>query len=153
MGGGVGLPGQKAFGLRGAAAVHAGLLAAWITAARRGSTRANRAVALLDGAGLAGAVTHYVALPIRWKWAVPILQEGAEGLMPGWTRWYNALLYAWGVTAAAAVVFETGREVRPWALAGVGAVPLVAVASHRKHDWAREQARLRPRWWNRALVA
>jgi hypothetical protein len=140
--GGVALPGQKVFGL---------WKAAWITASRRRSRRAQRAVALLNGASLAGAVTHYVAWPIRCKAGLPVLQEGAEGLTPGWTRWYNVLLYAWGISAAAAVFVETPREVRPWGLAGFGAMPLVAVASHRKHDWAREQARLRPRWWNRAL--
>ncbi len=111
-----------------------------------------RAVALLNGAGLAGAVTHYLAWPIRWKGGLPVLQEGAEGLTRGWTRWYNVLLYAWGMAAGAAVLLETPGEVRSWSLAGVGAAPLVAVASHRKRDWAREQARIRPSWWNRALT-
>ncbi len=131
--------------------MHAGVMTAWINGSKRSSMRAKRAVAVLNGVGLAGAVAHYVAWPIRWTGGLPVLQEGAEGLTPRWTRWYNALLYAWGVTAAAAVV-ETRPEVRPWALAGVGAVPLFAVASHRKHDWAYEQARLCRRWWNRALA-
>ncbi len=109
-------------------------------------------MALLNGVALAGAVTHYVAWPVRWKGGLPLLEEGAEGLAPRWTRWYNALLYTWGMTAAAAVIVETPAEVRPWALAGIGAIPLGALASHRKNDWAREQARLRPRWWNRAFV-
>jgi hypothetical protein len=91
-----------------------------------------------------------VAYPVER--GLPILQEGAEGLTPGWTRWYNVLLYTWGMSAVAAVLVETPREVRRWSLAGIGAVPLVAVASHRKHDWAQEQARVRPRWWNRALT-
>ncbi len=152
LAGGVGLPGQKVLGLSGAAAAHAGLVAAWISTSRRRSTSAKRAVALLNGLGLAGAATHYVAWPTRWNGPFPVLVEGAEGLRQRWTHWYNALLYAWGTSAALAVVLETSSEQRSWAVAGLCSAPLVAAASHGKHDWVRDQARLRPRWWNRALL-
>lgn len=151
LAGGVGLPGQNGFGLSGAVPAHAVVVVAWVGRPQHGSRAAKGATALLNGLGLAGAATHYVAWPVRWRGGLPVLEDGAEGLRGAWARWYNPVLYLWGVAAALAVARETPPGTRCWALAGLGCAPLVAEASHRKHDWAREQARLRPRWWNRAL--
>jgi hypothetical protein len=148
---GVGLPGQKVFGLFGSVGAHAAVLGGWVGAATDRSRRGQRAAAVLNGVGLAAAATHYLAWPTRWHGPVPVLTDGAEGLRGGWARWYNALLYLWGTTAAVAVGRESHASDGRWALIGVGAAPLVAAASHGKHNWAREQARRRPRWWNRAL--
>lgn len=150
LAGGVGLPGQKMFGLRGSVAAHGLLFAALLGAARRDSTRAKRAVALLNGLGLAGATAHYVAWPVRWR-GLPLVVDGVEGLRGRWAGRYNAVLYPWGIAGAVALVRETPAEDRPWALVGLGSIPLVAAASHRKHKWLRHQAYLRRRWWNRAL--
>jgi hypothetical protein len=151
--GGVGLPGQSVFGLSGGVVVHATVISAWIRGSRGGSQAAKGGVALLNGLGLAGAAAHCVAWPMRWRRGLPLLEEGAEGLRGAWARWYNVVLYLWAVAAALAVARETPPGARRWVIAGLGSVPLVAEASHRKHDWAREQARLRARWWNRALQA
>lgn len=150
LAGGVGLPGQKVFGLPGAVGAHGLLLGGWLGAARRGSSRAKRAVALLNGLGLAGAAMHYVAWPAGWR-GLPLVVDGAEGLSGRWARGYNAVLYPWAVAAAVAVRRETRAEDRRWVVVGLGSMPLVAAASHRKVEWVRHQAALRPRWWNRAL--
>jgi hypothetical protein len=149
--GGVGLPGQKVLGLPGSVAAHAVMLGAWVDAATSAFGGRRRAAAVLNGLALAGAAAHYVAWPIRWRGPLPLLTDGAEGLRGGWARWYNGLLYLWGGAAAGALARERHRGDGPWIVAGIGAVPLVAVASHRKHDWVREQASRRRRWWNRAL--
>ncbi len=150
LAGGVGLPGQKVFGLPGAVAAHGLLFAGWLDAGRRASRGAKRAVALLNGLGLAGAATHFVAWPVRWR-GLPLVTGGVEGLSGRWARRYNAVLYPWAVAAGLAVLLETAGEDRPWVLVGLGSMPLVTAASHRKHEWVRHQAGVRPRWWNRAL--
>lgn len=150
LAGGVGMPGQKVFGLPGAVGAHGLLLARWLSAARRDSRRGKRAVAVLNGLGLAGAAVHYVAWPVRWR-GLPLVGDGAEGLSGRWAPGYNGVLYPWAVAAAVAVWRETLPEHRPWVVVGLGTMPLVAAASHRKVEWVRDQAALRPRWWNRAL--
>lgn len=112
LAGGVGMPGQKVFGLPGAVSAHCVLVGGWLGAARRGSSGARRGVAALNGLGLAGAATHYLAWPVRWR-GVPLVGEGTEGLSGWWARGYNAVLYPWAVAAAVAVLRETPAEDRP----------------------------------------
>lgn len=150
---GTGFPTQSTLGLRGAAAAHVGATAAWVwVAERRHDPRGRRLAAALDGVAVASALTHFVAWPATWRFGVPVLQTGAEGMSAPWARGYTALLHCWAAVAALAVARDVPAPHRRWALAGVAAAPLVALASHRELRWVREEAAVSVRWWNRALA-
>ena len=127
---GTGLVFQPYLGLRGATALWSVTLPGWFLAAARGSPKWDRPLATSRG--------------------VPLLVE-AEGLRQDQLPAYNAVLYAWALSAAAALLRETPRGARKWAMAGVfAAVPLRFSARHH-FRWIKEQARTNPAWWNRAV--
>lgn len=147
---GTGLVFQPYLGLRGAAALWTVGLPGWFAAATRGSGAWDRPLAFLAGLSIGGAAVHFTLWPWERKAGIPILVE-AEGLRPGQLPSYNAVLYAWALSALAALAMETPRGARKWALAGVlAAVPLRFSARHH-FAWIRDQARYNPAWWNRAL--
>ena len=151
LGAGTGLVFQPYLGLAGAGALWSVVLPSWLIAAARGSSRWDRPLAFAAGLALGGTVVHYTLWPVEDRNGLPVL-VAAEGLRPGQLPAYNAVLYAWGLSALVALVKETPRGARRWAAAGaLAAVPLRFSARHH-FRWIKEQARANPAWWNRALV-
>jgi len=152
LGAGTGLVFQPYIGLGRAAALWSVALPGWFAAAARGSKRWDRPLAFLAGLSIGGAAVHFTLWPSRVRMGVPVLVE-AEGLRPEQLPAYNAVLYVWATSAVAALAVETPARDRRWALAGmVAAVPLRWSARHH-FAWIKEQARIHPTWWNRALAA
>jgi hypothetical protein len=148
---GTGLVFQPYVGLRGATTLWSVALPGWFLAARRGSPKWDRPLAFLAGLSIGGAAVHFTLWPFETSRGVPLLVE-AEGLRPDQLPAYNAVLYAWALSAAAALLRETPRGARRWALAGMlAAVPLRFSARHH-FRWIKEQARSNPAWWNRAVA-
>jgi hypothetical protein len=149
---GTGLVFQPYLGLRGATALWSVGLPGWFAAASGGSRRWDRPLAFLAGLSMGGAAVHFTLWPSKRRLGFPLLTE-AEGLKPGQLPVYNAVLYAWALAALSALVVESPRGARRWALAGMlAAVPLRFSARHH-FTWIKEQARTNPAWWNRALSA
>ncbi len=149
---GVGLVFQPQLGLGGAACLWGVGIPAWIAVAARGSRRWDRILAFAAGMAVGGAIVHYTLWPVERRHGLPYLRE-AEGLKPDQLPAYNALLLGWAAGALAALARETPPGARRWALVGaLVALPLRASARHH-FAWVREQAKVRPAWWNRALVA
>jgi hypothetical protein len=149
---GVGLVFQPYLGLPGAGTLWGvGLPGwAWLAAARPG--RWDRLLAALAGMSAGAALVHYTLWPVEVRRGVPLLVE-AEGLRPQHLPTYNAILYAWAVVAAAALLSETPARARRWAIPGF-VLPFVLRPNIRHHfEWLRTQAVSDPAWWNRALRA
>jgi hypothetical protein len=149
---GTGLVFQPYLGLRGAAGLWSVGLPGWFVAAAGGSRRWDRPLAFLAGLSIGGAAVHFTLWPSKRRLGFPLLTE-AEGLKPRQLPAYNAVLYAWALAALSALVVESPRGARRWALAGMlAAVPLRYSARHH-FTWIKEEARRNPAWWNRALSA
>ena len=148
---GVGLVFQPYLGMAGAGALWGVVLPAWLVVAVRGSERWRLPLAFAAGMGLGGAALHFALWPWSLRRGVPMLEE-AEGLRPAAMPAYNAVVWAWGIAAAGAIVRETSGRDRPVALAGATAAFALAPSARRHFAWVREQARVRPAWWNRALA-
>jgi hypothetical protein len=147
---GVGLVFQPYLGMPGAAALWSGTLPAWAWVAARGSHRWDRPLAYAAGMAVGGAAMHYLLWPWEIRRGLPTLIE-AEGLRPEQLPAYNVILWGWAASALGALVRETPRGARRWALAGVlTALPLRRSAIHH-FRWIREEAIANPAWWNRAL--
>jgi hypothetical protein len=151
LGAGTGLIMQPELGLAGSAAFWGVTLPAWSVAAARGSDRWDRPLAIVAGLGLGGAVVHFTLWPSTWRFGLPLLRE-AEGLTPGHLPPYNAILYVWGLAAAAALAKETPPAARRWAMVGFATAFAVRPNVRRHFDWLQHQARNHPAWWNRALA-
>ena len=148
---GTGLVFQPYLGLGPASAFWSVSLPGWLVLAAGGSRRWDRPLAFLAGLSIGGAIVHFTLWPFEVRRGIPVLVE-AEGLRPEQLPAYNGVLYAWALSAAAALCIETPRRARGWAVAGaLAAVPLRASARHH-FAWIREQARTNPAWWNRALA-
>jgi hypothetical protein len=150
---GVGLVFEPFVGRRGAIAMWSFGLPAWATTAARARSRgAERWIAVNNGAGLAGAIVHFVLWPWELRKGIPRLTQ-AEGMTAERLGTYNAVLQLWTLAAAFAIAFETPRHAHRWALAGLLlAEPLRRSATHH-FRWAREQALLEPDRWSPALRA
>jgi hypothetical protein len=147
---GTGLVFQPYLGLRGASVLWTIGLPGWFAAAARGGRAWDRPLAFLAGLSIGGACVHFSLWPWERKAGIPLLIE-AEGLKPDQLPAYNAVLYAWALSALAALAVDTSREARRWALAGaLAAVPLRFSARHH-FTWVGDQAQTNPAWWNRAL--
>jgi hypothetical protein len=152
LGAGVGLVFQPYIGLRRAGTLWGLSLPTWLRAAAAGSSRWDRPLAFLSGLALGGSAVHFTLWPWTAECGPPMLTS-AEGLRPELLPAYNAVLYAWGMSALAALALETPRGTRRWGLAGlVAAIPLRASARHH-FRWLSEQARSNPAWWNRGVRA
>jgi hypothetical protein len=150
LGAGTGLVFQPYVGLARAVGLWGSALPAWWVVARRGSHRWDGPLAFAAGLSVGGTAVHFSL----WRWevrrGVPVLVE-AEGLRPDQLPAYNALLYAWGLSGLAALIADTPKRARPWAMAGMlASLPLRMSARHH-FQWIKVQARERPAWWNRAL--
>lgn len=151
LGAGTGLVFQPYVGLPVAASLWSIALPGWLAMAARGSTRWDRPLAFLAGLSIGGAVVHFTLWRFELNGGLPVLVE-AEGLKPEQLPAYNAVLYAWALSAAAALAIETPPWARRWALAGASAaIPLRWSARHH-FSWIKDQARTNPAWWNRAVL-
>ncbi len=148
---GVGLVFEPFTGRRGAVALWAGGLPAWAVAAWLGEGESlEKWLALNNGAGLAGGIVHFVEWPWELRSGIPFLVE-AEGMTPERLPPYNAILQLWVCAGALALVLETPRHARRWALAGLLlGEPLRRSAVHH-FRWAHEQAEREPERWSPVL--
>jgi hypothetical protein len=150
LGSGVGLVFEPFLGRRGAIALWATQLPAWVAQAWAGGERFDRVLALNNGMGFSGALVHFAEWPWELRNGIPTLTE-AEGMTAARLPAYNLILQAWAVSGALALLLETPRHARRWALAGLlMGEPLRRSASHH-FRWAREQARREPEKWSPAL--
>jgi hypothetical protein len=149
LGAGVGLVFQPRLGLNGAAALWGTLLPAWVASTRFRSRAFDAPLAFAAGMSAGAVALHYAMWPWRWR-PFPYLVR-AEGLRPRDLPAYNAILWAWGAAASVALAVQTRRRLLPVAAAGA-VVALAFRPSARRHfAWVREQANVRPAWWNRAF--
>jgi hypothetical protein len=133
---GVGLVFEPFLGRRGALALWGVALPGWLATALTG--RGERVVALSNGMGLAGGLVHFVEWPWELRGGIPTLTE-AEGMPPERVPAYNRVLHAWIAAGALALVLETPRRARPWALLGLAmGEPLRRSARHH-FRWLRER--------------
>ena len=148
---GVGLVFEPFLGRGGARAFWAVQLPAWIVGAWAGrGAGVEKWLALNNGMGLAGGLVHFAEWPWETRAGVPYLTE-AEGMTDERLDAYNTVLHLWIVAAALAVVLETPRHGRRWAIAGLlMGEPLRRSARHH-FKWAREQASKEPGKWSPAL--
>ncbi len=148
---GVGLVFEPFIGRRGAVALWATGLPAWATAAWLGEGKAiEKWLALNNGAGLAGGIVHFLEWPWELRGGIPQLVE-AEGMTPERLPAYNRVLQLWVLAGALALVLETPRHARRWALVGLAlGEPLRRSAVHH-FRWAHEQAEREPERWSPAL--
>jgi hypothetical protein len=147
---GTGLVFQPYLGMRGAASLWSIALPGWFAAAARGSGWWDRHLAFLAGLSMGGAAVHFTLWPFERRAGLPFLTE-AEGLRPSQLPAYNAVLYAWALSALSALLLDTPRGTRRWALAGVLAAAPLRFSARHHFKWIKEQAMSSPAWWNRAL--
>ena len=147
---GVGLVFEPFLGRRGALALWGVALPAWVAMALSGDERFDGPLALNAGLGVAGGIVHFVEWPWELRGVMPTLTR-AEGMPDARVPAYNRVLHGWILAGALALVLETPRGVRRWALLGLMlGEPLRRSARHH-FRWAREQARLDPDRWSPVL--
>jgi hypothetical protein len=148
---GVGLVFEPFLGRRAATAMWTAGLPAWALAGWMAEdARVERWLALNNGAGLAGAIVHFVEWPWEPRHGVPHLTE-AEGMTPAQLVPYNRVLQLWTLAGVLAVALETPRHARAYALLGLLlGEPLRRSAVHH-FRWAREQAARDPERWSPVL--
>jgi hypothetical protein len=147
---GVGLVFEPFLGRRGAVALWALLLPGYVAGAATGRTP--KLTALSNGSSLAGSLVHYVLWPWELRGGLPTLTE-AEGMTGAELPAYNRILQGWVIASTLALLTETPRDARGWAIAGlVSGEPLRRSAVHH-FAWAAEQARRDPDRWSPALRA
>jgi hypothetical protein len=147
---GVGLVFEPFLGRRGAIALWAAILPGYVAGGVTGRTA--KLTALSNGMSLSGSLVHYVLWPWELRGGLPTLTE-AEGMTAAELPAYNRILQGWTVASALAVLTETPRDGRGWALAGLLAgEPLRRSAVHH-FQWAAEQAEREPGKWSPALRA
>lgn len=92
-----------------------------------------------------------------WPWTigrripVPVLVE-AEGLPASLLPLYNALLYAWAGAGVGALVVDTPPRHRRLGVVALAIVLASRPLVRRHFEWMSDEARRRPRWWNRAWL-
>jgi hypothetical protein len=151
LGSGVGLVLQPEVGLTGSLALWGLQLPVWTAGAVRGGRRWDKTLALWAGAGLAGALVHYVMWPWRrTRLGLPAL-TAAEGLSAAQLPPYNGILWAWSAASALALALEVPRGARRWAMAGLLTMPIMRLSARHHFEWIRQQAATDPAWWNRAF--
>ncbi|MDQ6875079.1 MAG: hypothetical protein M3042_08480 [Actinomycetota bacterium] len=75
-----------------------------------------------------------------------------DGLPAAVLGTYNAMPYAWLSAALWALLRETPRGARRWAVAGMVMAYGMRNTVYPHMDWVRSQAVTDPRWWNRGLA-
>lgn len=102
----------------------------------------------LNGLYLALVAGHALTWPRRWA-AVPWFTE-CEGLRGPVLTPYNVILQLSWIAAIGGIA--ENRRGRRWAVVVPAlAIPVLAREAPREFDRLLEQARERPRWWNRRL--
>ena len=147
---GGGLVFEPFLGRRGALALWGAYLPAQLAAALAGGRRFDRWLALNNGADFAGGLVHFAEWPWELRNGVPTLTE-AEGMTPDRVPAYNRVLQLWTLAAGLALLFETPRGARRWALLGIATGEPLRRSARHHFQWAREQARKQPERWSPAL--
>jgi hypothetical protein len=151
LGSGVGLVLQPEVGLTGSLGLWGLQLPVWAAGAAKGGRRWDKTLALWAGAGLSGALVHYVMWPWRrTRLGLPAL-TAAEGLSDAQLPAYNGILWAWSAASALALALEVPRGTRRWAMAGLLTMPIMRLSARHHFEWIRQQAATDPAWWNRAF--
>ena len=151
LGAGVGLVFQPELGLPGALALWGTLLPVGFVQAARSDDALESVLAFGRGASLGGVAVHFILWPWRRRLGIfPWLTE-AEGLRGRQLPAYNTVLYLWALAAIAALLRETPRRSRRWALLGLAATVVFRKSAEYHFRWATEQAKVNPQWWNRGL--
>lgn len=147
----VGLVFEPFIGRRGAIAMWTGALPAWALAGWTAQgEQIEKWIAVNNGAGLAGGIVHFVQWPWEIRNGIPYLTE-AEGMTTEQLGPYNRVLHLWTLAGLLALVLETPRHARPYALLGLLlGEPLRRSAAHH-FRWAREQALRDPERWSPVL--
>ena len=150
LGAGVGVPLASRVGPPVACGGYAGALAAaYGGAGRLHGSRGVTVFAALNGVFLAAVLNHYARWPRDPERRIPWLVE-CEGLRGRVIGPYNVMLQAVLVSSLAGLV--ENREGWRWGLGfAVGTFHFFWWATPREYDRLVEQARHRPRWWNRRL--
>jgi hypothetical protein len=150
LGAGVGLVFQPELGLPGALALWGVTLPVGFLTAARSDSALEPLLAWSRGSALGGVAVHYMLWPWERRRGLPWLTE-AEGLSDGQLPAYNTLLYLWGAAAVGALLVETPKRSRTWALLGLAGTVVFRQTARYHFKWANEQARTNPKWWNRGL--
>lgn len=146
---GVGVPLAPHVGVAPAAGLFAtGTFVAVRESGRRGADD-DPAFCALNGLFLAAVVGHFRSWPGGSRAGLPWLRE-CEGLRGPVLQPYNALLHLSWIAAVGGLI-ENRRGRRWGALVPTLVVPLLVRATPGEYARLREQARDRPRWWNRRL--
>ena len=145
---GVSMPLASRLGISPAAVLYGTATAASYREAGRRPPSADPAFNALNGLYLGLVAGHALTWPRRWA-GVPWFRE-CEGLRGPVLTPYNLILQLSWMAAVGGIV--ENRRGRCWgALVPVLVVPVLARAAPREFDRLVEQARQRPRWWNRRL--
>ncbi|MFP5579865.1 MAG: hypothetical protein ACLGIZ_16775 [Acidimicrobiia bacterium] len=148
LGAGVAMPLASRLGIGPAAVLYGTATAVSHREAGRRPASADAAFNALNGLYLGLVLGHAVSWPRRWAGA-PWLTE-CEGLRGPVLTPYNVILQVSWVAAIGGIT--ENRRGRWWA-AVVPALVVPVLAREAPREFARltEQARERPRWWNRRL--
>ena len=148
LGAGVAMPLASRLGIAPAAALYGTATAVSYREAGRRPASADTAFNALNGLYLGLVLGHAVSWPRRWAGA-PWLTE-CEGLQGRVLTPYNVVLQVSWIAAIGGIA--ENRRGRWWA-AVVPALVVPVLAREAPREFARltEQARERPRWWNRRL--
>jgi len=148
LGAGVAMPLASRLGIAPAAVLYGTATAVSYREAGRRPASADAGFSALNGLYVALVLGHAVSWPRRWSGA-PWLTE-CEGLRGPVLTPYNVILQLSWVAAIGGIA--ENRRGRWWA-AVVPALVVPVLAREAPREFARltEQARQRPRWWNRRL--
>lgn len=104
---------------------------------------------MLNGMFVTAVLAHFIFWPKRWVTGLPWLTE-CEGLRGRLIAPYNAILYVSAIAGVAGVL-ENGRAGMRGAAIPVVFLPVLLRVQGVEFRRLRNQARQRPRWWNRRL--
>lgn len=117
-----------------------------------GDDRDGPLLAFNAGIAIAGMGVHFADWPWSLRGGVLPWLDQAEGLTPEQMPYYNTLLWAWVISGAGSVLFETRREHLKYVFAGVASAPLLLASARHHFIWAKQQARLDPERWSASLL-
>lgn len=149
LGAGVAVPLAPHVGIAPAAGLFAAATVAAVREAGRRPPAADPAFGALNGLYLAAVAGHFASWPRRRGGPFPWLRE-CEGLRGAVLQPYNAILHlSWMAALGGLVENRTGRR---WGVAAAALVaPMLVRVTPAEYARLLDQARRRPRWWNRRL--
>jgi hypothetical protein len=149
---GVGVPLASQVGVTAAATGFAvPSIATYRAASLLRSPQGDRRLAVANGVFASAVISHFTSWPRTTEAGLPWLTEceGLEGRLMGP---YNVLLYVSAVAAVGGAA-ENRRAWRWFVATPLVVVPLLRRETAPEYRRLLIQAAVRPRWWNRRLVA